>query len=418
MFSGPTIIKSDGATGAKGASKDNVMGMVFGGVAVASLYPTLGVSKKLIQASDADLYGFNSAYDSANKVLVRYHIDEFFELNPEGVLWIMVVPQATTMAQMCDKTLLFVNKLIGDSGNTIRSFGVVRNPATGYTPTITNGIDVDVTNAVLKAQELADDWKVKNIYIDNAVIEGRELSTTASSWKDLRTMASPNVHVAVLQDKDVANLDALYAKTAAVGTVLGGIGVRRCEEDLGSINAEGNPNKGAENFPINNAAKGRWLNPAISSGVLTKDLTSTEVKALKDKAFIFADSYPEYPGVYFSGSPACTDATSDYAYGVATRVWNKTARKAAYKLVPKFNSTVDTAGGKIKASTIAGWEADVNTGKDGISTMVSEGHATNAALTIDPNQDVLATSKVIVKMSVTPYGYARAIEGYLGFSKS
>jgi hypothetical protein len=298
MFTGPNIIKGDGALGAKGTSDDNIHGLVMGGVVTAG-YATLGVSKSLIQASDADAFGFNAAYDSTNKVLVRYHIDEYFRLNPNGVLWIMVVAQATTLANMCDKTLAHVQKLISDSDKKVKSIGVVRNPSTGYTPTITNGIDADVTAAVVKAQELADDWRTRNIFIDMIVIEGRELGATASAWKDLRTLASPNVHVCVLQDKDIASLDALYAKTAAVGTCLGGIGARRCEEDLGSLNAQNNPNVGAANFPINSAASGLWLKPAISSGVLMSDLTAAEVAALKTKGFVFADSYPEYPGVYF-----------------------------------------------------------------------------------------------------------------------
>ena len=80
MFTGPAIIKGDGALGAKGANDDNIHGMVMAGVTTVS-YTVLGVSKKLIQASDADDHGFDAAYDAANKILVRYHIDEFFRKN-------------------------------------------------------------------------------------------------------------------------------------------------------------------------------------------------------------------------------------------------------------------------------------------------------------------------------------------------
>ncbi|MCE9540629.1 MAG: DUF2586 family protein [Bacteroidetes bacterium] len=413
MFTGPTIIKGDGALGAKGASDDNIHGLVMGGV-VTGTYATLGVSKQLIQASDADDYGFNAAYDATNKVLVRYHIDEYFRINPNGVLWVMVVAQTVTLAQMCDKTLTHVYKLISDSLKKVKSYGVVRNPAAGYTPTITDGIDADVTAAVLKAQELAVDYAAKNVFIDMAVIEGRELGATAGLWKDLRTLASPNVHVCVLQDKDIADLDALYAKTAAVGTCLGGIGIRRVEEDLAQVPVENDPKRG-ESYPINDAALGLWLRPAISSGVLTADLTAPEVVALKAKGFIFADSYPEYAGVYFSGSSACTDLSSDFAYGVNTRVWNKAARKAVSKLTPKLAGKVELVAGKIKATKIFSWESDVNNSDNGLGSLVSAGHCTEAKTSIDPNQDVFGTSKVVVKMKITPYGYAREIEGQLSF---
>jgi hypothetical protein len=98
-------------------------------------------------------------------------------------------------------------------------------------------------------------------------------------------------------------------------------------------------------------------------------------------------------------------------------VWNKAARKAVYKLTPKINSTVELVGGKIKATTIFAWESDVNNSNSGLGSLVSDGHCTAAKTSIDPNQDVFGTSKVVVKMGVTPFGYARAIEGQLSFSK-
>lgn len=429
MFTGPQIIKGDGALGARAASDDNILGLVIsaplptlgggGGsdsTADDDYYTTYGTSVKLIQASDADALGLDASYDANKSVLVRYHIDEFFRLNPQGTLWLMLVAQTVTLAQMCDKVNAYVQKLVSDSDKKVKTIGVVRNPANGYTPTITDGIDVDVTNAVVKAQALVDAWRVNNIFVDMIVIEGRSMSLTASQWINLRSLLCANIHVCALQDNDIANLDAAFAGHAAVGTVLGGIGVRRVEEDLGSVNAENNPDSGAANFPINNAADGLWINPGISSGKLMKDMTAPEVALLKTNGFVFADSYPEYPGVYFSGSPACTDLSSDYAYGVNTRVWNKGARKAVFKLTPKFNSKVQLIGGKIKATTIFSWESDVNNSNDGLGSLVSDGYCTKAKTSIDPNQDVFGTSKVVVKMSITPYGYSRVIEGELGFS--
>jgi Protein of unknown function (DUF2586) len=414
MFKGPEIGKADGALGAKAGSEENILALVCGGVATANI--ALGASKKLTQPSDADDLLLTAAYDSTNKVLVRYHIDEFFILNPNGVLWLMLVAQGTTMAAMCNKNNAYANKLIMDSARKVKHIGVVLNPATGYVATITDGVDADVSAATLKAQELCDTWKLSNVFIDMVVIEGRQLTGASGSWKDNRIMESPNVHVAVLQDKDVANLDALYAKHAAVGTVLGGLGVRRVEEDLGSSNSENNPNKGAANMPINDAANGRWINPAISSGTLCNDLSPADVKALQDKAYVFADSYPEYPGVYFSGSPACTSLSSDFAYGVNTRVWNKAARIVVFKLTPKINGKVALVGGKISVSTASYWEQDINNTRDGLGAMVVADNATKSQVKLDANQDVQAASKVVVKMSVTPYGYSRVIEAELGFS--
>lgn len=416
MFKGPVIQKLDGALGAKALNDDNIHGMCLGGVATAG-YATLGTVVKLIQESDADILGFTAAYDAANKVLVREHITEFFRLNPNGVLWLQVVAQTTTLTQMCDKTLAYVAKIVTDSGKKVKSIGVVRNPATGYTPTLANGLNADSEAAVLKAQELYDYFAEQNVFIDNIGVEGRDVNGTLSSIKDVRTMASPNVQMVIFQDPDVAALDALFAKYAAVGTWLGSVGIRRAEEDLGSIQVANNPDKTKTDYPISDVSKSRYLKIAISKGTETKDLTPAEIQLLKDRGYVFADTYPEYSGVFISGSPTCTLITSDFAYSPNVRVWNKGARIAVKKLTPKINSTVELDdAGKLKSTTVTAWQEDVNNSRNGLGSLAVDGYCLKTACFIDPDQNVYGTSKVEVGMTIKPYGYAREITGKLGFS--
>ncbi len=417
MFKGPTIIKGDGSLGARADDQGNIGGMVFGGVLPTGTYTTLGSSVRLIQASDADAMGFTAAYDATNRVLIRYHINEFFRINPNGTLWIMVVAQTTTMTQMVNVTLNFANKLIIDSGKKIKFLGVIRNPASGYTPTLTGGLDGDVLTAVPMAQALADAWAAQNIYIDSIVIEGRELNGTLAST-NLRTLASPNVNVVVAQDKDVANRDALYAKTAAVGTLLGSIGVREVQEDYGSINAANNPIPGNATMPISSAAFALFINPALSNGNLVNTLTAAEVALLRTNAYIFADSYPDETDVYWSGSHACTTLSSDFAYSVNTRVWNRGARLVTKKIVKKFNSTVATNdAGQIESITASEWEEQINNSNDGLGLLKAEGAATKTAVYINPAQEIFASSTLAVQMTIRPFGYARTITGTLSFTK-
>lgn len=419
MFGGPKIIKGDGALGAKAPSEDNIMGLVASApLPLTGTYDEHGKVVLLIQASDADALGIDAAYDANSSVLVRYHIDEFFRLCPTGKLYLMLSELGTTMEDMCDKNEDYVAKLIRESANKVKSIGVVLNVDNGYTPDTNDGIDSDVLSAAAKAQELVNDFATRNIFVDMVVLEGKYLSETSGDWSSARELEAPNVHVAVLQDKDIADLDSLYEGYAAVGTVLGGIAIRRVEEDLGAVVIKDNPIPGSPNARIDSAAQEKWLRPAISSGVLCKDLTPNEIALLVEYGYVFADSYPEYSGVFFSGSPAATVATSDFAFGVNTRVWNKAARIAVKKLTPKMNSNVEVIDGKIQAATILGWEADVNNGRDGLATMVADEHCLKTKAVINPDQDVMATSKVVVKMAVTPYSYARTIEGELSFSRS
>jgi hypothetical protein len=412
MFKGPDIQKTPGL-GAKSPSEDNVAGIVFGGVVPdTGTYTTLSTSVELLQAKDADALGLTTAYDAAKKVLVRYHIDEYFRLNPNGKLWIMVVAQATTLTQMCTLANAFVKKLIDDSNNAVRDIGVVRNPATGYVATLTNGLDGDVITSVSAAQLLVDDYLTRNIYIDGIWIEGREVNGTISAIKDLRTLSSANVRVVIAQDSEVAALDALFAKTAAVGSALGMNGIRRVEEDLGSINVIDNPDKSVENYPLNNGVV--WEKPSISSGTLVKNLSAAEVQVLQDKGYIFADSWPSYPGVYFNKGNACTEADNDFAFISRMRTWNYFARIALRKFIPRYNKTVATVGGKMTTIEIASWQEDINNPRNGLGRGVVENHAVSASVFLNPDMVIDANDgEVIVEMEIGVFNYVRKITGKL-----
>jgi hypothetical protein len=414
MFKGPVINKAAGSLGARAASEQNIHGMVMGGVVGAGTYSALNATVKLIQPSDADAMGLTSAYDAANKILVRYHIDEYFRLNPNGELWLQLVAQGTSLASMCTYgSTNGVKKLINDSNKKVKTVGVVLNPLAAYAPTLTNGIDVDVTNAVPLAQTLVESFIDFNCYIDHIVIEGREVNGTIATIKDLRTLDSENVHVCILQDKDIADLDVEYAPHAAVGTTLGMIGIRRIEEDYGSINVLDNPNKGVENFSLSDGVS--WVNVAISSGTLVKNLTAAEIEVLNDNGFIFADEYPEYSGYYLNKSSACTALTSDFAYGNRMRVWNAGARIVTKMFIPLYNSNFDTtAGGKIAPIVATEWETKINNPRTGLGSLAAENHCQETAVFIDPEQEIDANeANVEIGMEIKVFNTVRSITGTL-----
>lgn len=412
MFDGPDIQKEKGLS-ARSASAENIAGIVFGGVVPdTGTYTTLGTTVELIQASDADALGITAAYDAAKKILVRHHIDEYFRLNPNGNLFIMIVAQTVTLAQMCTLANSYVTKLINDSGKKVKDVGVVRNPATGYTPTLSNGLDGDVLTAVPLAQLIANEYILQNVYLNHIYIEGRQLNGAYSSIKDLRTMDSANVCVVVAQDPVIAALDADYAKYAAVGAVLGMVGIRRVQEDLGCVNVVDNPDKSVDKYTLNNGIL--WEKPAVSSGALTSTLTRAEIKLLQDKGYIFADLYPNYEGVFLNKHNTCTAADNDFAYGSRMRVWNKAARIACSRFIPKYNSTVATVDSKITPITITAWERDINNPRNGLGRMVSDGECTSSAIFIDPTIEVDPNdTEVEVNMTIGVFNYARKIKGKL-----
>lgn len=420
MFPGPNIQKAAGSLGARAASEQNIHGLVCGGpLPGTGTYTVLGTTVVLIQASDADAMGITAAYDAANKVLVRYHIEEYFRINPNGKLFLQLVSRkvlaaGTKLVDMVDITkTVGVKKLVDDSNKKVKSIGIVLNPDATYVSTLLTGIDKDVTDAIPMAQQLVESYLLLNCYIDHIVIEGREVNGTLGTIVDLRTKNSANVHVCILQDKDVGNLDALYAKHAAVGTVLGHIGIRRVEEDYGSVNVKDNPDKSVESFPLSDGIK--WLNVAISSGALVSTLTAAENQVLRDNAFIFADDYPEWDGHYLSSSAACTTLTSDFAYGNRMRVWNAGARIVTKKFIPLYNSNFDTTdGGKISPIVASEWETMINNPRTGLGSLAAENHCQKTSVFIDPEQDIDPNSaNVEIGMEIKVFNTVRSISGTL-----
>jgi len=59
-------------------------------------------------------------------------------------------------------------------------------------------------------------------------------------------------------------------------------------------------------------------------------------KAIVDKGYIIAGSYPGYSGVFFSGSATCVEKASDYAYSENNRVRNKAARLIRLTMMPEI----------------------------------------------------------------------------------
>lgn len=418
-FEGPKIQKINGGLGRRNASTDAVMGLVLGGVATSGI--PLSTVKKLIQVSDAEDLGLNAAYDANNSILVFHHIKEFFRLSPDGTLYIMLVAQGTSLTNICDVANLHLKKLILDMElvkREAKSFGVVLNPDTStYTATVTNGIDADVTAAVIKAQALVDSLRGDAVYVDSILLEGRSAGGTISTMEDMRTKECENISVVIASDPTVVALDVAYTNYAAIGSALGMLSVRKVHENLGSVNIIEKPDtkKGDESYPLTDDTSGVWLTSTLSNGTQVATLSKADQKALEDKGYIFAGFYEGYAGIYFNDSPTAIELADDYAYIEMNRVWNKTARYIRRALTPKMKSTinVDKDSGFIAPSTIADWE---NAALKQAGKMLKDDEISDLSIFIDPKQNVLSGNPIIIKISITPKGIAREIVNELGFT--
>lgn len=376
---------------------------------------TLNTVYTLYSILAAEAIGLNAAYDTANKVLVNYHLDEIFRLNPIAEVHLMLVAQTVTLAQMCDKANNYLKKILRDAGGKVRYAGVVRNPIASYTSTLSGGLDADVLAAILKAQELADDEYASDRPINNIVIEGRELNGTFGSATDLGAMAAiyRDVSVCVLQDPAIAALDVEYTPTAAVGTYLGVISKKEASESFAQP---------VEKFNLLDVAKGRFLSVNLSNNQPITNYANADLDALHDKRFVFGRTFNNYSGVYFNQSHNCASETDDYNASELRAVMNRAVRLTRPVLIPRINSTeFIVEDGRIVRRQTAVIEADI---RSALVVMQSDISSVTYII-VDPEKDnlgqnypsFLSVPKLRVLIGVIPKGKAETIEVEIGYTQ-
>jgi hypothetical protein len=412
-----TITRLNGQLGRLGAdSGEGVAALVMGGVAVVG-GAQLNTTYRLYSPKGAEDLLLTAAYDTTNKVNVNYHISEFFRLNPTGELHIRLVAQTVTLAQMCDKALTHLKQVLVDGGGRIRKAGVVRNPATGYTPTLSGGLDADVIAAIPKAQELADDEFANDRPVNNIVIEGREFNGTVGAATDLRAIVGGpyrDVTVCIAQDGQRADDDALFAKMAAVGTCLGLATNKLPSASFARPISSNN---------LTSVTAGRFLDARLSSGALLSSLTQGDQNALHNKGYVFARQFNGYDGVYFNQSSNCVPVTDDYNSSELRDVMNYAVRLVRPVLIPYINSTLPVkAGGRIDDGAAKGIEADVRS----VLTAMSNEVSSISTVIVDPALDdlgqpypsFLSDGVLRLVIGLVPKGKAEQILVSIGYASA
>ena len=393
------ITTRSGGLGRRSPGTDMVSGLVMN---VSAAYGVAAGSYVYTSLTQAEAAGFSAAQDTAENVLCHYHISEFFRVNPSGTLHVMLVAQGVTLTQMADKSNQYAKKLLRDNNGSIKQIGLALNPATGYTPTITSGIDQDSSAAVPVAQALAEEEESEHrpVYV---LIEGRQITGSSASILDARTLASENVSLVIGQDNVKASQHALFYPHAALGTYLGVASLANVHESTAWVSK----------FNIESVAESLFTSPGLSSRLPLTDYSTTDLDTLADKGFIFGVRHAGIAGVYPVGDATCTAASGDFAQARYVRTMNKAKRVVRAELLPLLGAPlyVDSAG-KLSANSIKNFEASAS---KALRTLETAGEVSSFDVFVDPDQNVLSTDKVVVSIAIVPVGAANTIEVSIGF---
>ncbi len=397
-----TIIKTAGGLGRRAPDEDNVSALVTTGV-VATGYALNDIAI-FFSVDDAIDLGIDAAFDAANDLHVFEDINEFFRMSPSGELHFLMADQITEdLTTLADKANEFAKKVLREGEGRIKQIAITRSPIAAYVPVLAGGLDDDVTSAIPKAQELYDEEEPLQRPAQ-FIIEGRSFNGTVGAADDLRANDAKNVSVVIAADPVVSASAAIHAGYAAAGTCLGVISSASVEENIGHV----------EKFNLLDAANQKWLEAGTSANVNISTFEAS-LDALADKGYIFARKYPTNSGVFFNDSPTNIVATSDFAFIESNRTIDKAGTNVFEAVLPKVNGTllIDPVSGKLARETVAEIE---DLASEGLDTMLTDGEISGFSVFVDPDQDVLQTSKLLIKIKIVVLGIAREITVEIGLA--
>jgi hypothetical protein len=391
-------VKIDFANGALGAiltGADGVLGLICTGVVVASTFALL-TPYKITSMDDLTTLGITEA----NNPCIYKHVRDFYleaGTGSKAELWIFGCADTVTLANMTDSTVTTYSRALLQAANgRIRGLIFARKPATGYTPTVTNGLDADVFAAVTAAQVLcqySQDTYQAPIF---AIIEGRAYTGVAANLTDMRQATTNRVAVLIA---DTAS-DSGNACVGLLGGRIAKIGVQR------------------------NVGRMKDGALAISAAYLKdKKAELADVAGVHDKGYISIRTFTGRVGYFFSDDPLCAKVSDDYSQLTARRTVDKAYRIAYDTLLDEILEELPVLpNGTLQPSLVKAWQAKVEraislsmTANGELSADPTDPNDRGVKCFIDHTQNVVSTSKVTGTVRVRPFGYSRYIDISLGF---
>jgi hypothetical protein len=371
-----SFIKGQGGLGRQPEGQDYVSGFLYGGVKPAG-YGTDTV-RQFYSLKEAE----DSGITAADFPALNYQLSEYFRIMENGTVYVAFTGATTT-----DFTKIKDMQLVAD--------GKIRQVAVFLTD------QVFAASLVTGLQGVATELEGEHTPL--VILLGADMGgLTLTSLPDLSGLNCPNVAVIISESKSGqgATLAAtLGYSMPAVGALLGAVSLASVSENIGWVNKF-------------NVAGTELDELAFSTGNDYKTVTKTQQNDLDAKHYIFLRKLVGLDGSYFSTDH--TAATGDYSRIALVRTIDKAIRNVRTALLPFVNSpvVVDRNTGKLTLDTVRSYEA---VGQKQLDLMQANGEVSGGLVTIDPNQNVLATDEIKVKIEIVPVGTATSIKVYIGF---
>jgi len=357
------------------------VGAIIGTGTTAGL---LNKPKTVFNLDDAIAQGFTLL---AEPDMYR-HLKEFYsEVSGNKELKIMIVANTVTLTQMADNTNSTngAKVLTNEFPGKVRLLAIYRKPVSGYTGG-SAFIDADVVAAVPNAKAFCDARLAENAPL-RFIIEGRVQNPAAENTFTPNTTTAGSVCVVLG--------GTLNDGSASVGLMLG------------------RAVKYPAHIKIGKVANGPLTASIIYIGdKLIKDVLN--LVTLHGAGFISFLTYPNKAGYFFGIDRMCSnDDFRLLAYG---RIVDKVAVIAAAVFTEDLEGEVDVDdNGKIATSDINHIEEKI---KQQIQVAMGSQISGEPSIYINPDQNIISTSKLTVKGRVRPKGYKSFIDFEIGITST
>lgn len=410
MYPGVDIEFQNGAIGGAVQLSDGIFGVVASADAVGTTFVLNTPYSVRTRKAVADL----GITDTVGNHRLYKFIDEFFNEAGEGSeLWIMGVPKTVGSTPTTFKVSDWftadatsgeypVQKLLDKAKGAITGIFTVFDQGSGYTPTITDGLDADVMVAVSKAQIYANNYTSTKHSPFFVVVEGYAFNGKHADLPNLENSAFNRVGILI---GDTESRTGTYTSNgAAVGLLAGRAAKNRVHEKIAKVR------DGALT--------------ANDMFIVSKDPEEYDVESIHNKGFITFRTHPRKSGYYFVDDHLATSTTDDYAFLVRRRVIDKAYRIAYDTIVTFLQDDYDTnADGTLMLH-------EAKTMEGAVQNAIFLSMTTNGELSFDPqNKDdkgvvcqvdlthnVTSTNQIkLTGLQIKPKGYGSLINVPLGF---
>lgn len=384
-MSGRPTIKINHLNGELGritATKDGVAGLILSGVAVTNM--ALTVPKQIFSLTAAEDLGITVS----NNPFAYGEISDFYKKAGTGAeLWIMFIADTTLLADVCNKNNNIARKLLDAADGTIRLLGINRKLPSGYTMVNTACVDADVLQAKINLHELITEYRVAHKPL-RAILPHLGFSKTLTGSLHNFRQDTHNT-VAIISWSAYTTGQPAIAHTLAKLTTI------PVQRNLGRVK------DGDEGV----------LEAYFTDGTPVKELEA-QWDALYDKGLIFLVKHYSRSGFFFVDDSTCAPLEDDYSQISNGRTIDK-AHVLAYNVLSlELLDEVEIDGdGKLPASVTGYFQSEV---ENAIRSQMKN-EISSASAFVDPNQNVLGTNLLNLRIKVRPKGQLKDIEADLSF---